>query len=178
MPHLRSTILLTLALLIGCGGGNTPTGGAPNMSSNLSVAQLKDKIEDNHPAAYYQLAGKLFEEGKKDEAVFWFYLGQLRYRFHLTVAKNLDPSGDPALFASFSEVIGRPINEYAFGDIPKLAKTIDEVLAWDAAHPNGFTAKNGNEAALEGIRKGLAGLKDHVIQNEASIKAERKANGL
>jgi hypothetical protein len=35
---------------------------------------------------------------------------------------KLDPTGDPAVFAALSEEIGRPINEYAFGDIPQLAK--------------------------------------------------------
>jgi hypothetical protein len=64
--------------------------------------------------------------GKRDEAVFWFYAGQLRYRVYLLVNKDkLEPSGDPAVFASLSEEIGRPLNEYAFGDIPQLAKTID-----------------------------------------------------
>jgi hypothetical protein len=65
---------------------------------------------------------------QKDEAVFWFYAGQLRYRVYLLANKDkLKPSGDPALFASLSEEIGRPLNEYAFGDIPQLAKTIDAV---------------------------------------------------
>jgi len=28
------------------------------------------------------------------------------------VNKNIDPTGDPALFSSLFEVVGRPINEY------------------------------------------------------------------
>src|SRR4030095_3345483 len=78
---------------------------------------LKVGIEQNHPAAFYILASKLFGDGKKDEAVFWFYAGQLRYRFYLKANPGLNPSGDPALFASLSETVGRPVNEYAFGDI-------------------------------------------------------------
>jgi hypothetical protein len=94
--------------------------------ATLSIEQLRSGIENRHPSCFYILAGKLFAAGKRDEAVFWFYAGQLRYRLYLLVNKDkLEPSGDPAVFASLSEEIGRPLNEYAFGDIPQLAKTID-----------------------------------------------------
>ena len=49
-----------------------------------------------------------------------------------------DPTADPAIFASLSQVIGKPINQYAFGDIPGLARTIDAVLAYDTANPDTF----------------------------------------
>ena len=68
--------------------------------NKLTPEQLQEGIEGRHPAAYYILAAKLFAGGKKDDAVFWFYLGQLRYRFHLAANPELDPPGDPALFAS------------------------------------------------------------------------------
>jgi hypothetical protein len=75
-------------------------------------AELKAGIEGKHPAAYYTLAAKLFRyDATKTEAVFWFYVGQIRYRYYLAANPTLPPDGDPALFASFSEVIGRPINE-------------------------------------------------------------------
>ena len=94
--------------------------------ATLSIEQLRSTIENQHTSGFYILAEKLFAAGKKDEAVFWFYAGQLRYRVYLLVNKDkLEPSGDPAVFASLSEEIGRPLNEYAFGDIPQLAKTID-----------------------------------------------------
>ena len=143
-----------------------------------NVEAMKAGIEGKHPATYYLLAGKLLAEGKWDEGVFWFYLGQLRYRFHLATAKGLDPSGDPAAFGALSQVVGQPLNEYAFGDIPKLAKTIDEVLAWDASHENGFTAKKGNETELEGIRSGLVEMKEEILRDQEKINAQRKENGL
>ena len=143
-----------------------------------SPETLKIGIEGNHPAAYYILASKLFEGGKKDEAVFWFYAGQLRYRFYLQANPGLNPSGDPALFASFSETLGRPLNEYAFGDIPRLAKTIDEVLSWDAAHVNGFTSKTAHPQAYAEIRDGLVKLRDYMLKNQAEIKRQRISNGL
>jgi hypothetical protein len=82
----------------------------------LLIEQIRNGIENKHPSYFYILAGKLFAAGKKDDAVFWFYAGQLRYRVYLVMNKDkLEPSGDPALFASLSEEIGRPLNKYAFG---------------------------------------------------------------
>jgi hypothetical protein len=48
--------------------------------ATLSIEQLKSGIENQHPSYFYILAEKLFAVGKKDEAVFWYYAGQLRYR--------------------------------------------------------------------------------------------------
>jgi hypothetical protein len=123
--------------------------------NRLTADELQAGIEKRHPAAYYVLAGKLFSGGRQDEAVFWFYAGQLRYRFHLSANPGLPPSGDPALFASLSQVIGQPLNEYAFGDLEQLTATIDKVLAWDERTDNGFTSKATHAAALTDVRGGL-----------------------
>jgi hypothetical protein len=114
--------------------------GFGSKSGDLVNRTAKKRNRESTPFVFYILAEKLFAVGKKDEAVFWYYAGQLRYRVYLLVNKDkLEPSGDPAAFAALSEEIGRPINEYAFGDIPQLAKTIDAVLAWDESHSNALT---------------------------------------
>jgi len=185
--NLRFLKITFLAFLLGASSSTfvfAQTSNSGNQSSSqmdwskLTPEALKVGIEQNHPAAYYILASKLFAAGHKDEAVFWFYAGQLRYRFYLKSTPGLDPSGDPALFASLSESVGRPLNEYAFGDIPKLAKTIDEVLKWDQDHPNGFTSKTAHAQDLTEIRDGLVKLRDHILQNQEDIARQRKANGL
>lgn len=51
--------------------------------------------------------------GRKDDAVFFFYLGQLRYRAYLLS----DPKRDRSLFDAMMSAMGPPINQYAFGDI-------------------------------------------------------------
>ena len=147
--------------------------------STLSIDQLKNGIENQHPTAFYILAQKLFTAGQKDDAVFWFYAGQLRYRVYLGVNKDkLDPSGDPALFASLSEEVGRPINEYAFGDIPQLAKTIDAVIAWDQSHANALTPRDKYKSQYDQIVAGLTQMRDQAVQQANSIRKTRTANGL
>ena len=145
----------------------------------MSIEQLKDGIENKHPAQFYILAEKLFAAGKKDEAVFWYYAGQLRYRVYLLVNKDkLDPSGDPALFASLSEEVGRPINEYAFGDIPQLAKTIAAVITWDQAHGNALTPREKYRSDYDQVVTGLIQIRDQVVRQADSIRRTRTANGL
>ena len=147
--------------------------------ATLSIEQLRSTIENQHPVGFYILAEKLFAAGKKDEAVFWFYAGQLRYRVYLLVNKDkLEPSGDPAVFASLSEEIGRPLNEYAFGDIPQLAKTIDAVLAWDRSHSNALTPREKYRSEYDQVAAGLTHMRNEVVRNADSIRKTRAANGL
>lgn len=165
--------LLTLVVVVAAEGA-----GPGNDMTKLTPDQLKKGIENQHPSAYYILAQKLFQSEKKNEAVFWFYAGQLRYRFYLLANPNLSPSGDPALIASFSEVIGRPINEYAFGDLKALDATIGKVLTWDQETRNGFTSTKAHHDEWVKTRNGLTDLRNYLKQNGDSIRAQRKANGL
>lgn len=122
----------------------------------MSAEQIEKGAPAVHPAALYILAQRLFESGRKDEAVFWFYVGQLRYRFYFQANPKIDPTGDPALFSSLSEVIGRPINRYAFQDRPKLVSTLKRVGEWDERNPNGFTSKENNNGAWRETRAGFS----------------------
>jgi hypothetical protein len=145
----------------------------------LSIDELEKSIENQHPSSYYILAKKLFESEKKDDAVFWFYAGQLRYRVYLAVNQGkLEPSGDPALFASLTEEVGKPLNEYAFGDISQLVKAIDAVIAWDKSHSNQLTPRDQYQSEYNEITASLVELRDEAVQNEESIRQTRTANGL
>lgn len=147
--------------------------------SMQTPAQLKADLEQKHPAAYYSLAAKLFTApATKREAIFWFYVGQLRYRYHLAANPDLARDGDPALFASLSEVVGRPINEYA-GGVPNVwIAEINHALEWDAAHRNGFTPKNRAPDQYRQIRAGLVDMRDHLAAMKDKLPEMRRRNGL
>lgn len=140
--------------------------------------QAEDGLMSKHPAAYYQLAASLMGAGRQDEAVFWFYAGQLRYRIHLSCIDAAMQQDEAPLFAALSESIGRPINEYAFGDPPALAATLQKVLDWDGETANGFTSTVDCAAAVAQNRKGLADLRQSVVDGAETIRAERAKNGL
>ena len=163
------------AVLIACLTG--PAVGQ-TLESAQSPSEIEAGIEAKHPAAYLILANKLFEAGQRDRAVFWFYLGQLRYRTYLLARPTLPPHGDPALFASLFETIGTRINPYAFGDIPALARTLDAVLAWDEAHDDTFTPKERVAAERAQVRQGLGALRDDILAQQDEIRADRADVGL
>ncbi len=163
-------LIVALAAIVGRDGA-----GLAQSAAAISAGQ---QLAGQHLAEYYKRAAELFESGKKDDAVFIFYLGQLRYRTHLLAQPNLDPRGDPALFSSLSEGIGRPINEYAFGDIPALSRTIDAVLGYDQANPDTFTPPSQFAKAHADVSDGLRAMKVQMLADADGIRAKRQANGL
>jgi hypothetical protein len=159
----------------GRGAGSTipnpgPDGAAvlsPSEIKTLPLAEIEQRLPRAHPSAYYEYAARLFNEGRKDDAVVWFYVGQLRYRFLLLA----NPGQDPARFAALQASVGEMINPYVAADRSKWAAQLGQALAWDEANPNGVTAKETHADAWQTVRAALAKLK-------ASIEAEsRKSPG-
>ncbi|MFA6956692.1 MAG: hypothetical protein WC538_12550 [Thermoanaerobaculia bacterium] len=140
--------------------------------------QLMKGIENQHPVVYYLLAGKLYDADKKDEAVFWFYAGQLRFRFMLAAHPELDPTKDQAVFASMTQQIGTPINIWAFGDLLGLETTLLAVLDWDDKTPNGFTSKKEFATQWTETRDGMKSMVTYIGQNAEKIRAQRSSAGL
>lgn len=131
-----------------------------------------------HPSEYFVEAGKLFREGRRDDAVFLFYFGQMRYRTFLAARPDLPKDRDAAVFSSLMESIGRPINEYAFGDIPRLAAIIDEALDADARAPDPLTPPNLYPRAHTQVRAGLRALRAEILKRRDEIRQTRARNGL
>ena len=161
------------------GGSRTERNEMPSQGDleQQTPNQIIASAETAHPAALYVLASKLMGAGRPDEAVRWFYIGQLRYRFHLMT----DPPGvadERILFSALSESVGRSINEYAFGDVDGAVREIDAALAWDAAHANHFTSKIAYPGQLATIREGLVALRDTMLARKDEIRETRRSNGL
>lgn len=139
---------------------------------------IAERLSGGHPAAYFPEAARMFAAGQRDEAVFLFYLGQLRVRTHLAARPRLAPDGDPAVFAALFEEVGRPINIYAFGDIPTLLRTLDAVSIFDRRVPDRFTSEADHPDATRRIRLGMAQFRDGLAKQGDEIRAVRTANGL
>ena len=160
--------------------GTAAQGACDNSIDPQTVAldELIRIVPDQHPSYYYILASRLYAANRKDEAVFWFYAGQLRYRIRLACHPDLAPDTEPALFGSLQETVGRPVNEYGFGDLTALPLAMDRVLVWDAASRNGFEPKAACAAAIADQRRGLGQLIAQVRADPDAIRRQRTANGL
>jgi hypothetical protein len=144
----------------------------------LPEAQVEASIADSHPSIAVAYAKRLFDEDRKDDAVTWFYIGQLRYRFHLLANPDISPDGDPALMASLNATIGQAINEWAGGSPDGWMRSIDKALAWDASHGNAVTSQQDHAAEWAQVRSGLKNLRAEIEKNGSMIRETRAKNGL
>lgn len=150
----------------------------PPVSEQTSPDEMLNGITKKHPVTYIHLASALFRQGQKDEAVVWYYVGQMRYRAHLMANPNLDPSGDPALYSSLKYVVGTPINEYAGSNVDNWVKLIEQAIAWNSANENSFTPKNQFSDIYKKVQGNFVEFKNYVSKNKDEIIKQRRDNGL
>jgi hypothetical protein len=116
-----------------------------------------------------ELSVQLFNTGRRDEGVFWYYVAQLRGRMEMATNRDAEVAYG-AVFAS----TGPMFNEYAGADISKYTATMDRVLAWDDAHP-----MPGVSAELrDKTRAGLSSLRDNIRAHAEDMRTTRAGNGL
>lgn len=128
-------------------------------------------------AAFYQKANEEYAAGNRDEAVTFFYVGQLRGRI-VVECQDVPRDREPALIASLNSTVGQTMNEYAGGSPAGWAAAIDRALAYDAANPDPNAPSAECRAERTRQRAGLTGLRDHILANVDQIRQQRTANGL
>lgn len=138
------------------------------------VAQAQET--DGHPALDITRAKNLFEAGNKDKAVYWYYVAQLRFRIHLTARP--EEAGDKVLLGTLSDAVGKPINEWAFGDPEAFAETLDDVIDWHLKNDDDFTPKANFGDAHQSNIDGIKGLRNEIAGSVEIIRQQRSANGL
>ncbi len=176
MNQITALVALCLtAFILVCPASGSPFGpttidvAAAKAAKEPLDALVKD-VEHRHPAAMFILAKRLFDAGRRDEAVFWFFEGQLRWRALMASASGPPiVNGEQDHFAVLFSEVGPDINHYAFGDIPALLKTIDRVIAWDASHPDDFAKGKARDDA----RAGLKQFEAYLLANEDMLVKKR-----
>ena len=108
------------------------------------------------PLSLFSPATVLFLNGKKDEAVFWYYAAQLRTRYQFAFEK--EDRGQ--LLSVIAKTEGQLISSYALLDIAKFIKTIDQVLEWDKKTANPFRDQPKTADSDENIKQLYAGFSE------------------
>lgn len=93
-----------------------------------AIDKVLSEPKDFNPVVLYGLSSALFNAGKKDQAAFWFYVGQLRGRSDAN--KSLDVSARQAI-GVLNQRFGGPINQYAMQDIAKLKEIVVKAVRFD-----------------------------------------------
>lgn len=104
---------------------------ADGATREAAIRDITTAPDSYAPPVLYEVASALFADGRKDESMFWFYVGQLRARSDAN--KRKDASGEP-MVAVFNERHGSRINRHAFQDLNKLRKVVGNAVAWDRTH--------------------------------------------
>jgi hypothetical protein len=142
---------------------------ASDLDAALSdpIAAVKAQIENKHPATYFVLAQRLFALDQKDEAVFWFYVGVVRYRGYLA-----GPLGacEAQQFQALWDAIEPAINDHAFGDIRALAAAIARALAWDEVRPDPYVPQ---AVVRDRVRNGLRRLRFELLARSDTFRPAR-----
>jgi hypothetical protein len=136
-----------------------------------TIAELEAGIQNKPPATYFALATELFRNGQKDDASFWYYVGEVRYRFLvLAKAKGSELSEEQAHFWFLSESVGQSIYEKADQHSAALMRAVDRALEWDLQQPNGYTSKSEFSTEHERARQEMLALRERIKQNPSSLK--------
>ena len=91
-----------------------------------------------NPAVLYALSDALFRSDRKDDAVYWYYLGQLRARSDAN--KALDVSARQAV-GVLNQKYGAQINQYSFKETARLRLTVSKVILSDQSIPRNYDAR-------------------------------------
>ena len=130
------------------------------------------------PASDYEVAARVFQAGDRLVGTCLFYRAQYRARVHLAAKPGLDPSGEPALYASLNEVIGRPINEWAGADVEDWTDAMQCALDWASTHDDPFLPRARYRKAHDEVARGLAAFIADTRGSADEIRRQRAANGL
>ena len=150
---------LTLFSIIALSGCALPTQVAVNPRGDFATIQVEpsnselkllskrdpasiERVTRNpgsyNPAVLYALSDALFRSNKKDDAIYWFYLGQLRARSDAN--KALDASAKQAV-GVLNQRYGTQINQYSFKDTARLRLTVAKVILTDQSIPRDYDAR-------------------------------------
>jgi hypothetical protein len=175
-------------------GKNSKKLASADAKSILDVtAELKKERDKLRPEVMYVAAIRLYDLGHKDEAVYWFYTAQYRARVFTSILDNENVGGIGSeafelkqAYVAFNQLAGKYINGYAFGEVPKLEKTLLKVVdegrssqKYGDVYPKVKFVEEAKWADKnEEVSKGLSGLVEYIRTNVDSIKQQRKKNGI
>jgi hypothetical protein len=126
----------------------------PAIATAAANEILSDPKSVADPVTMFVPAEVLFHNGRKDDALFWFFAAQLRARY-----QSVFEHGDLAQVTSVMvSTIGPDISDYGFSNVSNFQRTLERVLAWDKRTPNLLREKPQTPEQRKQIGQVYAGL--------------------
>lgn len=142
-----------------------------------NLSQRKQAVEEilaqpDHyaPPVFYALSAELLKQGKKDDAAFWFYAGQLRARYDANRCADLSAREAVAVL---NQEYGGPINQYTFSHLPMLEALIPKVVDWDRKTAHNYDHRWINLHGMGAVMSGLETDKPATAPSALSLPKEK-----
>jgi len=158
-----------------------------------TIAKIKQAWDKLTFPEMYVAAIRLYDQGFRNEATYWFYSAQYRGRLlaSLVDRKKMGSMGDPGFELiqaanAFQQLVGPYINGYAFSDIDNLVHIVERVQKENRALPDLnkiyprviFKKKSEWQAGNTGLNEGLTKLLAMLKEQKADIKRQRTERGM
>lgn len=144
-------------------------------STANNVARQQETIDD--PELLFYTSVVLYRNGRKDEALFWYYAAQLRSRYLAIV----DPTANRhSLLTVMSLTYGPLMENYGRQDTSRFVRVIDDVLEWDkrlskTSHDS-MTLNSGTETRVEQVYTGLRKMRAKLLAERETIEKRARSD--
>ncbi|MBY0356891.1 MAG: hypothetical protein K2W82_02735 [Candidatus Obscuribacterales bacterium] len=118
------------------------------------IAEILAAPDKYAPPVFYVLSNQLFDQGKKDEAAFWFYAGQLRARCDANRCADVTAREGVAVL---NQEYGTGINQYMFQHVAALKELVPKVVEWDSKTPHNYDVRWINLHGMQAMQASLGG---------------------
>jgi len=133
---------------------------------NSTKSKLIDSIiqspNNYDPPVLYVLSNVFFTSGKYNDAIFWFYLAQLRARYDVNRCADKTASA-----AQYNQTFGLDINQYAFAHLDDLEKIIPKVIEFERSNEENYDQRWINLTGMNAMSSALADKADNKPLSKA-----------
>ena len=137
--------------------------------ARLAVGDVLSSAETAEPLALMLAASRQLEFGDKDDAVMWFYAGQLRARYSPLL------TGEQSQQATISTVtVGEAINAHGMRDIVKMIELIARAMQWDEKTYDAWARANKLDPDGADLLKRRSDARDGLVTFATDLKAHRQ----
>ena len=148
----------------------------------ITKEPVPDDFEQNplkyHPNYGYKHADELFNAGQQEEAVYWMYQSQLRYRILIDCHKRGPWDTDYDTFVALGQDVQAEQNKWLGGDIQLWVDTLDQVMTGYNRKSDLLFKKNKCEASEKAILEGMDKMRNMLLTEYETMRAQRAEGGL
>jgi hypothetical protein len=137
--------------------------------ARAAVTEVMAVADRAEPLWLMLAASRQFEMGATDEAVFWFYAGQLRARYASPA------TGDGTqLVTIYTMSFGEGINAHGMRDVVKMIETIARAMQWDEKTYDAWATANRLDPSNAELLQRRMAARDGLVAFATDLRANRQ----